>query len=381
VNIFLDTNVWLEDKHLTSTGFSSLCAYLKRTGSSIILPNLVLEEVLGKYDRTLLEKCEKAFSAGRDVLKYLIRQESPEKRFDLDIDRRGEAEAFRKRLLEPAPGIKTVPCEESKVDIREVYRRGIKRRRPANKDGEELRDVILWLTVLQYAQDTKTNVALVTRDSGFWDGDNLHAELRGDIATYDVEVFVHKDIESFNKANALRSSPLPASDVQKLLNVRELDAKAVERVSQRMEGLETDKSVVHFHSGKVLKASFGEGTLYDVAVGVQFAEVPYRAEIVSQVVFIDRPQQISSWASLFSPTTTETLSGTRSLSRLLLLAGQNEPAEFKADLKATYVGQVSIRIIKGKVESADLETLQLLKVLKEDDVADAPGAGVTLQDE
>jgi len=368
VNIFLDTNVWLEDKHLTSTGFSSLWAYLKRTGSSIILPNLVLEEVLGVYDRTLVEKCEKAFSVGNDVLKYLIRQESPKLRFNLNVDRGGETEAFRKRLLEPAQGIKTVQFDDSSVDIREVYRRGIQRRKPASKNGEELRDVILWLTVLQYARDNKASVALVTRDSGFWDGDKLHAELRGDIASYDVEVSVYKNIESFNKANALRSSLLSAEDIQKLFDVRALDERAVEEVAQRLDGFETDKSVVHFRSGKVLKANLPEGMLYDVAEGVQFAEVEYHAEIVSHVVFKDKPQEILPWGSASAMATP------RNLLRLSSLAGISEPKELEAELRATYVGQVSMRIVNGTVKSVDLERFQVLKVLKDDGDQQPPTA-------
>ncbi len=363
MNIFLDTNVWLEDKHLTSTGFSSLCAYLKRTGSSIMLPNLVLEEVLGVYNRILLEKCEKTFTAGMDVLKYLIRQDSPKRRFNLEVDRSGETEAFRKRLHEPANGIKTVQCDESRVDIREVYRRGINRRRPASKSGEELRDVILWLTVLQYAKDNKASVALVTRDSDFWDGDNLHAELRGDIASYGVEVFVYKDIERFNKANALRSSLLSAEEVHKLFDVRELDGRAVEQVAKLLNGIETDKSVVHFRSGDVVRANFGEGKLYDVAEGVQFAEVAYQAEITSQIVFRNKPQHTSPWLSFVQPGLAG-INAPGNLFRLSDLAGPpSEPKELETDLKAKCVGQVTMRVINRKVQSADFETYQLLEML------------------
>lgn len=367
MNIFLDTNVWLEDKHLESTGFSSLCAYLKRTNSSIILPNLVLEEVLGVYDRTLLEKCEKTFSAGRDVLKYLIRQDSQKQRFTLDIDRNGERDALRRRLLEPAHGIKTVQIDESKVDIHEVYSRGIKRRRPANQKGEELRDVILWLTVLQYAADTKSRVALISRDSGFWDGESLHTELKGDIAAYNVEVSAYKDVESFNKMNALRSSFLAAKEVQGLLDVRELDAKAVERVSQRLNGIETERSVVHFRLGSVVSAEFGEGILYDVAEDVQFAEAAYRAKIISQIVFKDKPKVATPWDELLASALTARTPAQNNFARLRSLgdlAGV-EPEELESELMGEYTGQVSMRVIKGTVRSADFETFQFLDFLNE----------------
>jgi hypothetical protein len=374
MNIFLDSNVWLEDKHLESTGFSSLCAYLKRTDSSIVLPNLVLEEVLGEYDRTLLEKCEKTFQAGKHVLKHLIRRDSIKNRFDLDIDVRGETEAFRKRLLEPAHGIKTVQVDESKVDIREVYRRGIKRKRPANQKGEELRDVILWLTVLQYAVDTKAKVALISRDSGFWDGENLHAELKGDITSYGVEISAYKDIESFNKANALRSSLLAIKDVQNLFDVRKLDGKAIERVAQEVDALEAENSIAHFRQGGVVAAEFGEGTLYDVAEDIQFAEVSYQADILAQIVLKDKPKPSSPWDSI-----TAIMSGTvpavpTNFSRLRALSdlAPTEPKEIETEFRALYTGQVSMRIIKGQAHSADFESFEFLKFVDEVAVTTAP---------
>jgi hypothetical protein len=54
------------------------------------------------------------------------------------------------------------------VDVNEVFLSGVKRRRPANKDGEELRDVIIWLIALQYADKEKKQIALVSNDGGFW---------------------------------------------------------------------------------------------------------------------------------------------------------------------------------------------------------------------
>ena len=44
-----------------------------------------------------------------------------------------------------------------------------------------------------------------------------------------------------------------------------------------------------------------------------------------------------------------------------------EPKELETDLKATYIAKVSMRVIKGKVESADFETFKFLEVLKDSD--------------
>lgn len=351
MDIFLDSNVWHEDKRLTSTAFSSLCAYLKRTGCSIVLPNLVLEEVLGRYERELRQKCQKAFTAGRDVLRYLIEEGDPESNFLPLVDTARQVQAFQGRLLEPASGIKTVVFDDSKIDVREVYRRGIKRRRPASHDGEELRDVILWLSVLEYARASKNKVALVTRDKGFWDADAVHPEILEDIATNEVEIFIHKDIESFNRVNALSAKAISATEVGELLNPRELDEKALDRVAFRLNGIETEKSIVEYRSGAVLDAAWEDGTVYEVADGVRFAEVAYRADIEAKIVFIPKLPKID-WAEAVRPS----LGGgdpNRLLTLALLAGPPMEPQE--ESLKATFKGQVSMRIIKGKVESPDFD--------------------------
>ena len=356
VNVFLDSNAWHEDKRLTSTAFGSLCAYLKRTGCSIVLPNLVLEEVLGRYERELKEKCQKAFSAIRDVHRYLIDEGDPDEEFNFFVNRARQVQAFKDRLLKPAPGINTTLFDDSKIDVREVYRRGINRRRPASHDGEELRDVILWLSVLEYTRASKDKVALVTRDKGFWNGDVIHPEIAEDIATNSAEIFLHKDIESFNRANALSSAPLPATEIGKLLNVRALDEKALGKVALILNSVETEKSTVEYRSGLVEDARWEDGTIYEVAEDVRFAEGSYRAEIEAKIVLITKPTKLN-WtdAALAS------LSGgePKNLSNLAMLAGPRfEPAE--AAIKGTYRGQVSMRIIKTTVETPDFDSFQLM---------------------
>jgi hypothetical protein len=106
-----------------------------------------------------------------------------------------------------------------------------------------------------------------------------------------------------------------------------------------------------------------------VAEGVQFAEVAYEAEISAHIVFKDKPQEIQPWSQSWY--TRGQVEGTApsklgNLIALSALAGRSEPKEREADLKATYVGQVSMRIIKGKVESVDFERLQVLEFLEDD---------------
>jgi hypothetical protein len=322
-----------------------------------VLPNLVLEEVLGGYERELKEKCEKAFSALKDVQHHLIDKGDPNAEFSILVDRSRQVQAFKERLLKPTPAIKTILFDDSKIDVREVYRRGIKRRRPASDRGEELRDVILWLSVLEYARASRERVALVTRDRGFWNAEAVHPEIAEDIASNKLEIFLHKDIESFNRVNALSAKPFPAAEIEKLLNVRDLSEKALGRAALALNAFETEKSTVEYRSGSVMEARWEDGTIYEVADGVRFAEVFYVVDIEAKIAFITKPPKFN-WLDAARPS----LGGVepRSLSSLaMLMRPPAEPEEVA--ISGTYRGQVSMRIMNGTVISPDFDSFQLLE--------------------
>src|SRR5579862_8247350 len=79
-----------------------------------------------------------------------------------------EVEHLLERLKRPGDGVEeTLFLGLTRIDIDEVAARGIKRKRPASPSGEELRDVMIWLLVLCYATDTRSEVAFISNDSGF----------------------------------------------------------------------------------------------------------------------------------------------------------------------------------------------------------------------
>ena len=68
--VILDSNSWLEDVHLRSNKFASLFAFLKRTKSSLVIAEIVLEEVLAVYRRRLeqaIVSAEQAFDELKDL--------------------------------------------------------------------------------------------------------------------------------------------------------------------------------------------------------------------------------------------------------------------------------------------------------------------------
>lgn len=163
----LDSNAYVSDFRMESIKFKNLFDYLRRTKSCLVVPKLVVEETVGKLRYLLDNQSKKTASAIQELNKFIINREN-------NIcfsapDAENQIQHLRDNFRMPAKGVTVKNPDTDKVDVTEVFMRGVNRRRPANIEGEELRDVIIWLIVLQYAEAKGEPIALVTADRGFWD--------------------------------------------------------------------------------------------------------------------------------------------------------------------------------------------------------------------
>jgi PIN domain len=94
------------------------------------------------------------------------------------------------------------------ITLEEVVRRGVHRIRPASDNGEELRDVVIWLVVLEHAKAKNSEVAFITDDGHFKGPDeNFH------LATHKVELKYYDSIPKFVRVNALELSIVAADEI------------------------------------------------------------------------------------------------------------------------------------------------------------------------
>src|SRR5260370_15926522 len=130
MDVILDANVFLNDLKFQGTHFAELFAYLRRTGDSLVIPTLVMEEVLERYKDRLKRDLNTAKSSWH-VLAATKMTSQP--RFPhVDFDK--EVQKYREQLLNPAPGVTALQYSDvSGIDINEIARRGIKRKKPASE--------------------------------------------------------------------------------------------------------------------------------------------------------------------------------------------------------------------------------------------------------
>jgi predicted nucleic acid-binding protein len=276
MDIILDANAYIQvlyahggSFHQTNR-FTELLTHLRRTGSRLVIPELTYSEVVARYRDRLTAVAKDA----RDGW-LALKQVAMRNRLDfLEPDIQSELDALSELLLHLAPGVQSlIYTDYSGIDIKEIARRGVERVRPANQNGEELRDVILWLVALRYAKQSKAPVAFISDDKTFRGADdNLHPSLQADVDGAGVEIAFYRFIGDFVKGNALDSEPVAREALAALISTEELRRISTEQLlaSSPWEGTIT--------AADLSRCEIAEAKRYRVADDSYYVESKYTGD-------------------------------------------------------------------------------------------------------
>lgn len=263
MDIVLDANVYRQDFRMGGTQFHELFTYLRRTNCSLVVPDVVLLEAKSNYREFMSSMLRQLMEGWKSLRKFAV-SEIDELEAPVDIEH--EVDLYEKHLMEPAPNVKVRLYDDySGVDLQEVVRRGAERVRPANENGEELRDVILWLMVVKYASEARCPVAFICND-GHFQGPrgSLHETLGSDLARAKAEVAFYKSISDFITGNSLQTETMTEGSFSRLIDAGSLRVEIQKSIGQSPqlagEVLESKIDVVHFLSGN--KYTVGDGSFY-----------------------------------------------------------------------------------------------------------------------
>jgi hypothetical protein len=294
MHIILDSNVYLSDIRMAGISFHSLFALIRRTQSTLVLPHLVREEVIARYEERLdsaAEFAKKAWKAYGGLMLY-----DPPGEFEEPNLKRQRSE-LRRRLRKPAKGIEILNLTEVEgVDIKEVYLRGIRREAPANKNGEELRDVILWLSTVAYAKETGDRLAFVSGDSGFYEGDEPHPKILQDIRSHKVNIELFKKIGDLITKEAPTKVSLTEGEVMNLCDREDL------RVSILSAAIAVMKDQFGGYRGpsfdetntQLVAIRFLDAASYPINPQVSFGEIDFGIDLVYSKDYDSSPQPAPS---------------------------------------------------------------------------------------
>lgn len=274
MDIILDSNIFLGDVRFRKTQFPELFAYLRRAGSALVLPDLVLQEVRARYPEMLNKDIRTAKSSWGSVSAMMLTDYPP---FP-DINVQKEVELFVKRMHSPGQGVQVIPYSRvDKIDVNEIARRGIQRLPPANSNGEELRDVILWLVVVQYAKTTGRDVAFISGDHGFRRSkseNELHPDLQDEIRLEELPIYFYHEISAFLRAHSLSHDAVDELWVSQYITQADLAEKIRDAMLVRsFPSLGVPKEA------RIDRLSLLSGVRYEVSKNSMYGELKFQADV------------------------------------------------------------------------------------------------------
>jgi predicted nucleic acid-binding protein len=237
MDIILDSNIFRSDLSLKSDEFKILIDYLNKTKSSVILPEIVLQEIKELYRRDLTSKIDKHRNASKELEKSLFSTAFVPSIISIDIE--SEVENYVRHVKE------TLCIDQDKIIaykeqyLAEVVRRATLRQKPCGSESQGFRDAIVWLTLLDYAASSdKPQIAFVSdniKDFAADDKSSLHEILSKEASERGVKVNYYRNVDKFLSEHQSKVDYITNDWIKDQLNSASLSANIVEILNQEDE--------------------------------------------------------------------------------------------------------------------------------------------------
>jgi hypothetical protein len=337
----------------------------------------VRDETVGKFRYLLDNQSRKTASAIQQLNKIIVDKNDGIHFHPPDL--KYAVRDLRAKFRAPAKGVSVrYYPETSGVDVNEVFLRGVKRRRPANSEGEELRDVIIRLIVLQFAEAEQKPVALVTSDGGFWNDAEVHDHLLEDIRNRKVNVSLFQTVEAFIKASAPAPVPVDAEYVSKFFDLANMMPDLLGVAKKPLANWKrTFWQPFTVRSVQPATSKLSGGTAYEINPQTKFVELAYDLTFIAHAALTEwKPQPMSGglFSAFGGPVFGSGFGTTVPAGLLSELASPSSVGlrrfRFYKQINRTTVkthavfakAQISIRLVNQAFSETELDGLEIYKV-------------------
>ena len=197
MHIFVDTSVIIRESFFRSPFALSFFRAAHHLGIQITVSQVVLDEIVGRYKKSIRENYERFEKIRKEVNKVTqneiagINVELEEKIFFRDLD--NIVEKF---------GFKILPYPNRSA--RDIVKQSYRSRKPFNDKGEGYKDYLIWESLLSFLEtrpDAKEVFFLTGNVKDFCESEgnsrSLHHHLREEIADRDIKISIFADLKTF----------------------------------------------------------------------------------------------------------------------------------------------------------------------------------------
>ncbi|MCC4919916.1 PIN domain-containing protein [Flavobacterium chungbukense] len=206
------------DVPLRSKEFDVLIDYLKKTGSSVVLPQIILDEVRGLYKKALTDRILTLEKNVNNVNLLLIDSSEYIKTKAINIDQ--ETNTYLEFVKKKLKIRNILPYNNSFLPI--ISQRAIDRKKTAGIDGQGFRDTLIWLTIKDYALNCQekqiTFISVNTDDFASSDKTQLHESLQTECDEIGIRINYFKTLKEFIENHSVKIDFITYDWIEKNLN-------------------------------------------------------------------------------------------------------------------------------------------------------------------
>lgn len=181
-SIVLDSTVFIADYWLRSPSFVLFRQFLKKTQTSLVVPQVVLEEVINHH-REDVEAVKLELRQTRREIARLLPRFSIREEYLAAVNRTQQEVPYGEFLNSELKQLGALLPDYSGIPHKDVVSRDLRRKRPFQQSGKGYRDTLLWETVLRNCLKKGSITALISQNrKDFCDSDgNIHRDLNEDL--------------------------------------------------------------------------------------------------------------------------------------------------------------------------------------------------------
>lgn len=228
MDVILDSNIFRADVPLRSKEFDVLMDYLKKTGSSIIVPQIILDEIEGLYKRALKNRITSFEKNLNNINLILIDSTEHIEKHNIDIEK--ETKRYLEYVKKKLKIDYIIPYNNEYLPI--ISQRGIDRKKPAGEDGQGFRDTLIWLTIKDYAsrchEKQITFISVNTDDFASSDKSRLHDSLQVECSEMGIRINYFKTLKEFIENHSVKIDFITYNWIAKNLNYDDVAQAIIE---------------------------------------------------------------------------------------------------------------------------------------------------------
>jgi hypothetical protein len=309
MDIVLDSNIFRGDFLLRSKDFEVLIDYLRKTNSSIILPQVILDEVKELYSRALKERLVTHNKAITNINIALADESKHLKAAEIDIDVEVKAyEAFIKSKLSIYDR-RILPYTDS--FLKEISIRAIKRQKPCGEDGQGFRDTLIWLTIKEYCRTCHekqiTFISNNDKDFGNSEKTDLHESLSTECEQLNIRINYCKNVREFIERHSVKIDVFNAEWVESNVDIEavngmiedEINGNKPRSIQSWLNSKRDIETSEYFKATNVNTYEFKEFFVYEMLGNKYIINVQLGCEVEIEHEYYDKTYG-GSWEEYYS---------------------------------------------------------------------------------